>query len=76
MSLVSLLYLDDHGIELVTNAVKHWCRVHHVSMQSIQGQRAMGIAIDKVLSGESSPAALVEAIDSHMPVETYKDPHG
>ncbi|MBB4215544.1 hypothetical protein FHT79_002713 [Rhizobium sp. BK212] len=76
MSLLSLLYLDDHGVELVTNAVKHWCRARHVPMQSIQGQKAMGIAIDKVLAGESSPAALIEAIDSHIPGEVHKDPHG
>ncbi|MBB3302436.1 ribosomal protein L7Ae-like RNA K-turn-binding protein [Rhizobium sp. BK077] len=69
MSLLSLLYLDDHGIELVSNAVRQWCQDRQVSMQSVQGQKAMGIAIDKVLAGESSPAALVEAIDSDMQVD-------
>ncbi|ASS57561.1 hypothetical protein E0H39_03280 [Rhizobium leguminosarum bv. viciae] len=76
MSLLSLLYLDDHGIELVSNAVRQWCQVRHVSIQSIQGQKALNIAVDKVLAGERSPAAIVEAIDSGMQVEIHKDPHG
>ncbi len=50
MSLLSLLYLDDHGIELVSNAVRQWCQVRHVSIQSIQGQKALNIAVDKVLA--------------------------
>lgn len=69
MSLLSLLYLDDHGVELVSNAVRQWCQVHHVSIQSIQGQKALNIAVDKVLAGETSPAAIVEAIDSDIQVD-------
>ncbi|MBB3303327.1 hypothetical protein FHT72_006949 [Rhizobium sp. BK077] len=69
MSLLSLLYLDDHGVELVSNAVRQWCQVRRVSNQTIQGQKALNIAVDKVLAGETSPAAIVEAIDSGMQVD-------
>ncbi|MGR9355094.1 hypothetical protein [Rhizobium leguminosarum] len=69
MSLLSLLYLDDHGVDLVSDAVRQWCQARHVSIQSIQGQKALNIAVDKVLAGEKSPAAIVEAIDSEIHVD-------
>ncbi|MGR9221282.1 hypothetical protein [Rhizobium leguminosarum] len=69
MSLLSLLYLDDHGVDLVSDAVRQWCQARHVSIQSIQGQKALNIAVDKVLAGETSPAAIVDAIDSEIHVD-------
>ena len=69
MSLISLLYLDDHSVELVSDAVRQWCQVRHVPMQSIRGQKALNIAVEKVIAGEASPAALVEAIDSGIQVD-------
>lgn len=48
--LQSLLALSDSEIELVTSAVREWCRIHHHDIESAEGRRALTVAIDLVQS--------------------------
>src|SRR4051812_48648842 len=74
MYLQYLLTLDDDGIELVTNVVQDWCKVHHVPLECELCQEAMRFAIGRSLAGEKSPVALSEAITIHMQVENFRHP--
>jgi hypothetical protein len=74
MYLQYLLTLDDDGIELVTNVVQDWCKVHHVPLECELCQDAMRFAIGRSLAGEKSPVALSEAITIHMQVENFRHP--
>ncbi|ANL75712.1 hypothetical protein AMC83_PE00299 (plasmid) [Rhizobium phaseoli] len=58
MYLQYLLTLDDDGIDLVTNVVQDWCKVHHVSLECKLGREAMRFAVGRTLAGEKSPLAL------------------
>ncbi|MBB2796896.1 UNVERIFIED_ORG: hypothetical protein GGD58_005815 [Rhizobium pisi] len=66
--LQNLLPLDDDGIDLVTNVVQDWCRVHHVPPECELSYEVMRFAVERTLAGEKSPVALLEAITSHMHV--------
>jgi hypothetical protein len=50
MMLLSLISLTDAEIELVTSAVREWCRLHHCDIDSADGRRTLTIAIDLVQS--------------------------
>ncbi|SEI17697.1 hypothetical protein SAMN05216228_103548 [Rhizobium tibeticum] len=72
MSLLNIPALSAKDIELVNKVVTKWCRKHRVSPDSDQGRAVMVAAIDRVLAGERSAAALGERIRSHMAIEHYK----
>lgn len=74
MYLQYLLTLDDDDIDLVTNVVQDWCKVHHVPLECGLGREAMRFAVGRVLAGEKSPVALFEAIKAHMDVENFRHP--
>ncbi|RFB85569.1 hypothetical protein B5K11_29735 [Rhizobium leguminosarum bv. trifolii] len=74
MYLQYLLTLDDDGIELVSNVVRDWCKVHHVPLECELCREAMRFAVERVLAGEESPVALLEAIKTHMDVENFRHP--
>lgn len=67
-----LLTLDDDSIDLVTNVVRDWCRVHHVSLDCELGGEVMRFAVGQVLAGEKSPIVLSEAIKTHVNIEHFK----
>jgi hypothetical protein len=48
--LLPVTSLSDSEIELVTSAVREWCRSHHCGIDSIEGRSALSIAIDLVQS--------------------------
>ncbi len=58
--LLSLLYLEDSEIELVTLAVHEWCRLHLCDVDSSEGRRALTMAIDLVQSRHSERSLLPE----------------
>ncbi|WP_245440629.1 hypothetical protein [Rhizobium phaseoli] len=74
MYLQYLLTLDDDGIELVTNVVQDWCKVHHIPLECERGLDAMRFAVGRTLAGEKSPLALSEAITTHMHLESFRHP--
>ncbi|RDJ00765.1 hypothetical protein B5K05_33375 [Rhizobium phaseoli] len=69
-----MLTLDDEGIELVTNVVQNWCKVHHIPLECERGLEAMRFAVGRTLAGEKSPLALSEAITTHMHLESFRHP--
>lgn len=76
MSLFNLMSLDDAAIENVTAVVQQWCEKYKVSISTERGQAAMNAAINRALSGEKSPAALLEAISIEMRLQQYRQPIG
>ncbi|KQV80562.1 hypothetical protein ASC90_25175 [Rhizobium sp. Root1220] len=48
--LQSLILLSDSEIELVTEAVREWCRAHHRDIDSVEGRRALNVVVDLVQS--------------------------
>ncbi len=67
-----LLTLDDDSIDLVTNVVRDWCKVHHVPLECELGGEAMRFAVGRVLAGEKSPIALTEAMKTHLGIQNFK----
>ncbi|EJC84185.1 hypothetical protein Rleg4DRAFT_5985 [Rhizobium leguminosarum bv. trifolii WSM2297] len=58
--LLSLISLTDSEIELVTSAVREWCRWHHCDIDSSDGRRALTAAIDLVQSKHPEECLLPE----------------
>lgn len=46
--LLSLISLDDREISIVTDAVQQWCSDRKLDVDSIEGRRAVTIAVDLV----------------------------
>lgn len=69
-----LANLTDRDAEVVAAVVRKWCERNHVSPECDQGRVAMSIAVDRALSGENDPAALLEAVSTQMRLEQYKHP--
>lgn len=45
-SLLSLISLDDHEITIVTDAVRQWCGEKKLDIDSVEGRRAITVAVD------------------------------
>ncbi|PCK86331.1 hypothetical protein CPT32_12990 [Rhizobium sophoriradicis] len=65
------LTLDDDDIDLVTNAVRDWCRTHCVPLESESGREAMRFAVGHVASGVRSTVALSKAMKTLDPFEEF-----
>ncbi|MDP9812606.1 hypothetical protein J2W42_005476 [Rhizobium tibeticum] len=74
MSHLTLLSLDDEGIECVTSAVRIWCHENGVALDSERGHEAMSVAIQLVLAGEKTPEIVADALNRHLRVQQYKTP--
>ncbi|MBB4440328.1 MULTISPECIES: hypothetical protein [Rhizobium] len=46
--LLSLISLDDDDITIVTDAVRQWCCEKKLDIDSIEGHRAITVAVDLV----------------------------
>ncbi|WP_042118661.1 hypothetical protein [Rhizobium etli] len=46
--LLSLISLDDSQITIVTDAVRQWCCEKKLDIDSIEGRRAVTVAVDLV----------------------------
>lgn len=46
--LLSLISLDDSQITIVTDAVRQWCCEKKLGIDSIEGRRAITVAVDLV----------------------------
>ncbi len=60
MMLQSLISLSDSEIELVTNAVREWCRQNSCGIDSNQGRRAITVAVDLIQSKHAEECLLPE----------------
>ncbi|EJC85338.1 hypothetical protein Rleg4DRAFT_7673 [Rhizobium leguminosarum bv. trifolii WSM2297] len=58
--LLALISLTDFEIELVTSAVREWCRLHHRDIDSSDGRRALTVAVDLVQSKHTEECLLPE----------------
>ncbi|MDO3432149.1 hypothetical protein QWJ46_05585 [Rhizobium sp. CBN3] len=58
--LLSLISLTDSQIELVTSAVREWCRLHRCDIDSGDGRRALIVAVDLVQSKHPEKCLLPE----------------
>lgn len=75
--LMSLICLSDEEIEIVTSAVREWCRAHHHDIDSSEGRRALTIAVDLVQSKHSGEriVALLGQRMNPMPDATLPERH-
>ncbi|WP_434732726.1 hypothetical protein NL154_12050 [Rhizobium sp. YTUHZ044] len=58
--LLSLISLDDSQITIVTDAVRQWCCEKKLDIDSIEGRRAITVAIDLVQMDIAQDGLFVE----------------
>ncbi|OWV77419.1 hypothetical protein ATY76_04425 [Rhizobium sp. R339] len=63
--LQSLISLDDHEINLVTDAVQQWCSENKLDIDSVEGRRAITIAVDLVQTN-TAPEQLLAELSQQM----------
>ncbi|OWV77670.1 hypothetical protein ATY77_30010 [Rhizobium sp. R634] len=63
--LQSLISLDDREINLVTDAVQHWCSENKLDIDSVEGRRAITIAVDLVQTN-TAPEQLLAELSQQM----------
>lgn len=66
--LLSLISLSDPEIDLVTTAVREWCRLHHCDIDSADGRRAITVAVDLVQSRHAAECLLPELTQRLLPL--------
>ena len=65
--LLPVISLSDSEIELVTSAVREWCRTRHCGIDSIEGRRALSIAIDLAQSKYDKASLVSELLQRLTP---------
>lgn len=80
--LMSLISLSDDQIEIVTSAMRQWCRLNRCDIDSVDGRRALTLAIDlvnvhqdefvlealiKALGPSCEPEKFVETVNNKRP---------
>ena len=63
--LQSLISLDDREINLVTDAVQQWCSDNKLDIDSVEGRRAITIAVDLVQTN-TAPEQLLAELSQQM----------
>ncbi|OWV78149.1 hypothetical protein ATY78_13240 [Rhizobium sp. R635] len=63
--LQSLISLDDSEINLVTDAVQQWCSEKKLDIDSVEGRRAITIAVDLVQT-KTAPEQLFAELSQQM----------
>ena len=63
--LQSLISLDDSEINLVTDAVQQWCSEKKLDIDSVEGRRAITIAVDLVQTN-TAPEQLLAELSQQM----------
>ncbi|MBB2690121.1 UNVERIFIED_ORG: hypothetical protein GGI63_001257 [Rhizobium esperanzae] len=66
--LLSPVSLDDHEITIVTDAVRQWCSEKKLDIDSVEGRRAITVAVDLVQMNTSCDrlfAELSKQLDHH-----------
>ncbi|MFS8148493.1 hypothetical protein [Rhizobium sp. BR 249] len=63
--LQSLISLDDSEINLVTDAVQQWCSEKKLDIDSVEGRRAITIAVDLVQTN-TAPGRLFAELSQQM----------
>lgn len=64
-----LISLSDSDINLVTNAVREWCRLHRCDINGSEGRRALAFGLDLVQSKQAGDC-LVAALTHRLAVHT------
>jgi len=66
--LLSLISLSDPEIDIVTTAVREWCRLHHCDIDSADGRRAITVAVNLVQSRQEHDCLLPELTQRLLPL--------
>jgi hypothetical protein len=70
--LQSLISLSDEEIEIVTSAVREWCRANNYQIDSLQGRRAITVAID-IVQTEYKEDKLIAELTARLAPLNYSE---